>query len=102
MDDVRINGQAYDANPTITPARMLPGGVLVEANWLDQMIARGLGWLVNIGDFSTPITGGGAGTIVDNDQPEGIISVPSGYTIRPVRFHLHGQVPLLATDADEA
>jgi len=98
-----LGGKAknYAATPVLEDLRSFDGAALGH-DWLDAAIARGLGWIVNIGAFSTPITGGGNGTILDLDQPEGIISVPAGITIRPIRVHLHGQTPLLATDADES
>jgi len=43
-----------------------------------------------------------AGTVLDLDQPEGVLSVPSGFTLIPIRFGVQAQVPLLAADADEA
>jgi hypothetical protein len=57
---------------------------------------------VDVGAFSTPIVGGGNGTIIDQDQPEAFISVPSGTTIFLNRVAVQCQTPLLATDADEA
>jgi hypothetical protein len=71
-------------------------------DFIQNYVNMGHGFHVSIGAFSTPITGGGAGTIFDQDQPEGIISVPSGTAILPFRIGVHCQVPLLATDADES
>ena len=77
------------------------GAAFVEHS-ISAAIMEGRGYHITIGAFSTGITGGGAGTILDQDQPEGIISVPSGTSIRPVRISVQCHVPLLATDADEA
>ena len=77
-------------------------GALFVASDISSAIMEGRGFHVTIGAFSTGITGGGAGTILDQDQPEGIISVPTGTAIRPVRISVQCHVPLLATDADEA
>ena len=80
----------------------LVDGTQIFAGWQQKLINAGYGFHATIGAFSTPITGGGAGTIIDQDQPEGIISVPSGSAIMPVLFSVQCHVPLLATDADEA
>lgn len=78
-----------------------PDGTLVVADWIQQQVNLGYGYHASIGALSTPITGGGAGTILDLDQPEGILSVPSGVAVIPFRIGVHCHVPLLATDADE-
>jgi len=80
----------------------LPDGTLAVAPWLQSYVNLGYGYHASIGAFSTPITGGGAGTVLDQDQPEGILSVPSGTAVLLYRVGVHCQVPLLATDADEA
>lgn len=77
-------------------------GALDIRDWKLARIFEGRGYHVSIGAFSTPITGGGAGTIFDQDQPEGVLSIPSGVTLIPVRIHVQTQTPLLATDADES
>jgi hypothetical protein len=108
MADLRIVPGV--ANPTrltadsggFMAARGTRDGALFVADWKQALVMEGRGYHVTIGAFSTGITGGGAGTIFDQDQPEGIISVPSGVAILPLRIHIQGQVPLLATDADEA
>lgn len=73
-------------------------GTIPEASLL---VRAGYGFHVTVGALSTPITGGGAGTILDLDQPEAIISVPDGAAIMPIRVHVQGHVGLMATDADE-
>lgn len=105
MSDLRVFGQ--NAPSVASPgswiaASGLPDGTLAEVPWQQKLINAGYGFHVTIGTFSTPITGGGAGTVIDLDQPEGCVSVPSGSAIIPVRFAVQCQVPLLATDADEA
>lgn len=102
LDIVRLQNLDYQSSPVESYYRALPDGVFPVGDWMDAMIARGYGWHSTIGAFSTPITGGGAGTVIDLDQPEGIISVPSGYCMRPVRIHVQCHTPLLASDADEA
>lgn len=74
---------------------------LLSADWRQAMIARGLGWHVDVGAFSTPLTGGGAGTTIDQDQPEFGLSVASGYTLIPLRFHIAVLPGLQTTDSHE-
>ncbi len=74
---------------------------MMTTDWRQALIARGYGWHFDVGAFSTPIVGGGNGTVFDQDQPEFVIDVPTGITLIPVRFHVATQTPLLATDADE-
>lgn len=81
--------------------RGLLGGLLA-ADWRMALIARGFGWHSDVGALSTPIVGGGNGTILDQDQPEFTISVPSGYTLVPLRFAVNCHIPLGATDSDES
>lgn len=78
------------------------GELFQGPNWKQRAIMRGMGYHVTVGAFSTGITGGGAGTVFDQDQPEVVISIPTGYVLVPIRFSVQCQVPLLATDADEA
>jgi len=82
--------------------RMLRDGTLVSANWKQAAIFQGLGFMVNVGALSTPIAGGGNGTVVDLDQPEFVVSVPSGVSIMPIRVEITCQLPLIATDSDES
>ncbi|MFA7267062.1 MAG: hypothetical protein WC054_12190 [Candidatus Nanopelagicales bacterium] len=97
---VRSTPSAGAGGTAISP-NILNDGTQVVAPWLQSYVNLGYGYHVNIGTFSSPITGGGAGTIVDLDQPEGILSVPAGRAVIPIRFAVHCQPPLLATDADE-
>lgn len=91
----------YSATPAEANLRMLLGGLLT-ADWQQSYISRGYGYHVDVGAFSTPIVGGGNGTVLDQDQPEFGLSVASGYTLVPIRFAVNCQVPLLAADSDEA
>lgn len=77
-------------------------GAALAADWRQAFIARGFGYHVDVGAFSTPIVGGGNGTVLDQDQPEFGISVASGVCIVPLRVHVACQMPLLANDSDEA
>lgn len=74
----------------------------LQDNWKQKAIFQGRGFHVDVGAFSTPIVGGGNGTVLDQDQPECGISVPTGTAIIPIRIHVQALTPLLATDADES
>ena len=82
--------------------RIMRDGSLVSANWKMAGILQGLGYMVNVGAFSTPITGGGNGTILDQDQPEFVISVPTGTSIIPLRAEVVCAVPILTADSEES
>ncbi len=77
-------------------------GALFVADWKQSLLMEGRGFIVNVGALSTPIVGGGNGTVLDLDQPEFIISVPAGVAILPMRVAIHAQTPLLATAAYES
>ena len=75
---------------------------LQTASWLHALVARGFGWLVDVGALDTPIVGGGNGTVLDLEQPELAINVPSGYAMIPLRIHVECQIGLQTTDAHES
>ena len=70
-------------------------------DWKMDAIKDGRGYHMDIGAFSTGVTGGGNGTVMDQDQPEGIVSVPTGTSIIPIRIDVTIQVPLLVADSEE-
>jgi len=70
-------------------------------DWKMDAIADGRGFHVTIGSTSTPITGGGEGTTITVNEPEGLISVPDGTSILPIRVDVQCQVPLIAADSNE-
>jgi len=57
------------------------------------LIAAGYGFSVTVGALTTPIAGGGAGTILDQDQSELLISVPSGTAIQVFNTRVAAEVP---------
>jgi hypothetical protein len=71
-------------------------------DWRMDAIKGGHGYHVDIGAFSTPIVGGGEGTTITQDEPEGIISITAGYTLIPIRIHVVCQMPLIAADNNES
>lgn len=78
-------------------------GSLLSADWRAALVARGMGWHFDVGAFAsgtdTGITGGGNGTVMDLDQPEFGISVPSGYTLIPLEFNIACRPGLQTTDS---
>jgi len=77
-------------------------GAATLATWVQALIMEGRCYQAKVGAFSTPVVGGGNGTIVDQDQPEFVISIPSGTSILPFRVHAQAQQPLTANDSDES
>ncbi len=90
----RFNGGNVDAVGS-------PLGAGMVANEIDQMIAKGMGRVANTGAFSTPIVGGGNGDVILIDEPEMIIGIPNGYTIRPIRIEVEVQLGAIA-DGNES
>lgn len=76
-------------------------GDLFIADWKQSAILEGRGFIANVGAFSTPVVGGGNGTIIDLDQPEFGMIIPAGTCVIPLRINVELTTPLLATDADE-
>jgi len=72
-------------------------GALVGTNQLRQLVAAGYGYHVTVGAFTTPIVGGGAGTVLDAERSELSLSIPSGTAIIPIRIGIQLE---LAADAD--
>lgn len=69
--------------------------------YLDRMIADGFGRSVLVGALSTGIVGGGAGTILDLDQPLLAVGVPSGVVLRPIYFSMSVQPGIETADSHE-
>lgn len=102
MLEAKLKAKDYAAsNPQDAELRSLFGGLLVS-DWKQALVARGFGWHADAGAFSTPAAGGGAAAVIDQDRPNMLISVGSGFTIIPIRIHVCCQTPLIATDSDEA
>ena len=74
----------------------------LNGDWRQRAAFDGRCYHVDVGAFSTAIVGGGNGTAVTADEPECVISVPTGSVILPLRVSVQCQTPLLVTDADEA
>ena len=76
-------------------------GALHGIDWIQAAILEGYGFKSTVGALSTPVAGGGSGTVVDLDQPEFGMIIPAGVTIIPLRIAIQLTTPLLVTDADE-
>lgn len=66
--------------------QMTKMGQLFTAGWQYKLVAQGLVYSAHIGTLTAGadvglITGGGAGTTVDSDQPELIVGVDSGFLV---------------------
>lgn len=77
-------------------------GQLFTADWKLRLLMAGKLWRFSNGTLSGDdavgyITGGGAGTVVDLDEPEIAISVPAGYFLIPIEVLVAGVVDF---DAD--
>lgn len=97
---VDLLARAVNFEDTEHSVRSFLNGV-VGSDWRQALIGRGYGWHVDVGAFSTPIVGGGNGTVLDQDQPEFGISVAAGYTIIPVRLDITVLPGLQTTDSHE-
>ena len=84
-----------------TKHRGTPWGAGLVAHETDDMIANGMGRLMTVGAFATGV-GGGAAAIIDIDQPQFVVGVPTGYAIRPVRISAQVQEGLAAADNEES
>ncbi len=105
MSSSQVSGRTVPsvaANTSLMAPWATRDGAQVGLTSLEAMVAAGYGFHATVGAFSTPIVGGGAGTVLDLDQPEFLLSVPSGTAIKIIRAHIQLQTPLLATDADES
>lgn len=67
---------------------------------VDALIAAGHGYHVSIGALTTPIVGGGAVTIIDQDRPEGVLSIGANQAMVPVRIDVQCEVGLIAADSE--
>lgn len=68
---------------------------------LYELVKKGYGRSVTVGAFSTGIVGGGAGTILDLDQPEFTIGVPAGYALIPLYVEIVVKGGVSTADGDE-
>ena len=72
---------------------------LFTANWKTELLLAGRCFEVTVGGIAAGaaealITGGGAGTVIDSDQPEMIVGVRAGYYMIPISFRCAARVDL--------
>lgn len=78
---------------------------LLTVDWKKELLMAGyvysfspIAAAIAGGDETTPqVTGGGAGTVIDSDQPELIVGCDAGYVLIPLEFQCSAKVDL---DAD--
>ena len=100
--DTLAHAKNFNSSAAEVRLSAVPDGGLVTGSWLQAQIARGFGWVVQVGDLTTPILGGGALTALDADQPECVVDIPAGTTMRPIRIAIDAETPLLVADDDES
>jgi len=100
--DTRAFAKNFNSTSNEVPLSAVPDGGLVTGSWLQAQVARGFGWVVQVGDLTTPIAGGGDTAIIDANKPQLVMDVPAGTTLRPIRIAVDCETPLIATDDDES
>lgn len=103
----RQKGAAVEADGAEAGLRSSRIGQLFTADWKSELVLSGKAYRVTVGTITAggdvaPVTGGGAGLVVDQDQPEVIIGVDAGYYLIPMEIHVsaHVDMDLDAEDAD--
>ncbi len=61
-------------------------GIQFTANWKEALVLEGRVHTFMVGALETGIVGGGNGTTIDADQPEFVVSVPSGTSLIPLEI----------------
>lgn len=77
---------------------LLGKGLIHQA--IDLLIATGHGHHVSVGALTTPIQGGGAGTNIAIDQPQGLLGIGSNQCLIPIRIKVEVEVGLVAADSE--
>ncbi len=96
MDDIRLGN--YAGSPARESIRTIFGSLLA-ADWRQALVARGFGWNATVGALSTPIVGGGAGTVVVAAQPQLAIKVPAGMCLIPLRVACEIELGIQSADS---
>lgn len=105
MFEVRQRWSALKAEGLEGKSRMSRSGQLYTLDWKTELVHGGFVFGVSPiaaaiagGDETgVQITGGGAGTVIDSDQPELIVGVDSGHVLCPMKIVFAGKVDI---DAD--
>lgn len=81
-------------------------GAIYTGDWIEQAIRAGLGWSITVGTMTagtdiSRVTGGGAGSCMDQDQPEFAVGLSSGWLV-PIRIMIdvHGDIDAADDDAN--
>ena len=97
----QVRAETYGADPVAVDIRQIDGA-LITADWLSAMVMRGLGWIVQVGDLSSPVLGGGGTNVILAQQPELIIDIPAKWTLIPLRIAVDAETPLIGADNNES
>ena len=73
-------------------------GAPIVVPWVMALVLEGVCFNLTVGAFATSIVGGGAGTIIDLDQPEFTIAIPANSVLLPLRVSI--QIEMIFMDAD--
>lgn len=81
-------------------------GQMLTADWRENLLMAGVCWVIDVGSMTAggdiiKYSGGGMGTTIDNDQPEIVIGVDSGYYLIPLEIMV-GASPDFDADAELA
>lgn len=99
MSDADLRAKSFASEPVNTNLRTSLSG-LVSIDWKQAFVARGFGWMTDVGQGTTPIVGGGNGDVFDAEQPELSIDVPTGTTFVPLRAAIIVEVTINGTDGE--
>lgn len=90
MADSRVfaqqNSPGNAAEGNWVAARADRTGIQFTANWKEALVLEGRVHTFMVGAVETGIVGGGNGTTIDADQPEFVVSVPSGTSLIPLEI----------------
>jgi hypothetical protein len=92
-----VKAKAEQLDPTVTATgddgylAMSKIGQLFTADWKTRLVLAGKVYRMSVGTLSgdagmTRVTGGGAGTTIDLDEPEMVISVQAGHFLVPIEI----------------
>lgn len=99
-------GTVQTATGSYNPPATTKRTELITADWKTNLVMEGLVFRATVGTVAaggdvTMITGGGAGTTIDQDQPELAVGVRAGFYLVPLQIDVSTRAKLDA-DADKA
>lgn len=90
MADSRVFAKQNSVNVSseglYVAARATRDGIQFTASWQQALVLEGRVHTFMVGALETGIVGGGNGTVIDADQPEFVVSVPSGTSLIPLEI----------------